>query len=121
MTNQYTSRLLFLFAMIIFNYYGLAQTVKGKIQNQKNEAIPFATIQIGEDYGVISNDEGNFSIVTSGFKASDSVTISCLGYEKLGMQLQEFSSQNYTLNERVNELSEVYITDRNLGVDSIMH
>ncbi len=121
MTNQYTPRLLFLFAMIIFNYYGLAQTVKGKIQNQKNEAIPFATIQIGEDYGVISNDEGNFSIVTSGFKASDSVTISCLGYEKLGMQLQEFSSQNYTLNERVNELSEVYITDRNLGVDSIMH
>ena len=98
-----------------------AQSINGKITNEKNEPIPFATVQIGTDYGVISNDEGNFSIVTTGFNPTDSVTISCLGYEKLGMQLQEFSSKKYIMNEMVNELSEVFITDRQLSIDSIMY
>ena len=120
MSKKQTTYLLLLFCLTIFtsNY---AQSVKGKILDSKSEPIPFATIQIGEDYGVISNDEGNFSIVTSKFKPSDSVTISCLGYEKLGLQVQEFSSKNYILNDAINELSEVYITNRKLGIDSIMY
>lgn len=112
---------LLLLGLFLLSHSGFAQTVKGKVLNTKNEPIPFATIQIGEDYGVISNDEGDFSIATSKFEPTDSVTISCLGYEKYGLELRDFSSRNYTLEDGVNELSEVYITDRDLGIDSIMH
>ncbi|MGB6268805.1 MAG: carboxypeptidase-like regulatory domain-containing protein, partial [Olleya sp.] len=86
--------LLFLIANIFSNY---AQNIKGKIVSDTSEPVPFATIQIGADYGVISNDEGNFSISTAGFQPSDSVTISCLGYEKIGLKLEEFTSQDFVL------------------------
>jgi len=121
MTNKHITTLFFTISCFCFCFVGHSQIVKGKITNGNSEPVPFATIQIGPDYGVISNDEGNFSIVTSNFKATDSVTISCLGYEKIGLQLKEFKSKDYILNDAVNELSEVYITDRKLGVDSIMY
>lgn len=120
MTIKNTNLLTIIVFTLTSTLAGLAQNVSGKILSVKSEPIPFATIQIGDNYGVISNDEGNFSIATVGFNPTDSVTISCLGYEKVGLQLQEFTSNDYVLNERINELSEVYLTDRKLGIDSIM-
>lgn len=110
------STCLFLISLSIFS-----QTVTGKILDTDNIPIPFATIQIGEDYGVISNDEGNFTILVSNFQPADSVYISCMGYEKIGLQIQNFESKEYTLIDQVNELSEVYVTDRKLGIDSILY
>lgn len=121
MLNKNLSPILLTSCIFCLTLSSIAQNIKGKILNEQSEPIAFATIQIGDDYGVISNDEGNFSIAVSNFKPTDSVTISCLGYEKLGFQLQEFTSQDYTLNDLVNELSEVYITDRKLDIDSIMY
>tara|TARA_R110002012_G_scaffold81945_1_gene207302 strand:- start:20009 stop:21490 length:1482 start_codon:yes stop_codon:yes gene_type:complete len=105
----------------LLSLVSFSQTVTGTILDDKNEPIPFATIQIGEDYGVISNDEGNFNIIVSGFQTTDSVYISCMGYEKKGLQIQEFQSKEYVLSDLVNELSEVYVTDRKLTVDSILY
>ncbi len=121
MFQKYTYSVILLFFLVATTFSSYGQQVKGKILSEKSEPIPFATIQIGENYGVISNDEGNFSIVTSGFKASDSVTISCLGFEKTGLVLKDFISKDYILKVQVNELSEVYLTDRKLSVDSIMY
>src|SRR5690606_970407 len=87
-------------------YSNFAQQVAGKVLTKTNEPIPFATIQIGPNYGVITNEEGSFSIETEGFKASDSVYISCLGFERKGLVLEEFSSKTYKLDEQVNELHE---------------
>ena len=97
-----------------------SQTISGKVLSSNNEAIPYATVQIGNNYGVITNEEGNFSIETKGFKSNDTVTVSCLGYEKSTLILQKFSSKDYILTEKVNELSEVYLTNRTLSIDSIM-
>ncbi len=97
-----------------------AQTVSGKVISTNNEEIPFATIQIGSNYGVISNEEGNFSIDTKGFTETDSVSISCLGFEKNEMLLKDFTSKEYVLNEKINELSEVVLNHESLSVDSIM-
>lgn len=102
-------------------YSNFAQQVAGKVLTKTNEPIPFATIQIGPNYGVITNEEGSFSIETEGFKASDSVYISCLGFERKGLVLEEFSSKIYKLDEQVNELHEVYVTNRPLTIDSIMY
>jgi len=99
---------------------GHSQTISGKVLSDNNEAIPYATVQIGNSYGVITNEEGNFSIDTKGFKSNDSVTVSCLGYEKNAFLLQEFTAREYFLSEKVNELSEVFLTNKPLSVDSIM-
>lgn len=103
-----------------FIFMGFAQQVSGKILTKANEPIPFATVQIGENYGVITNEEGNFSIATEGFKPTDSVHISCLGFEKSGLELKDFTSKEYKLAEQVNELHEVYLTNKPLTIDSIM-
>src|SRR5690606_38027133 len=110
--------ILCLFGSICSNF---AQQISGKVLTKTNEPIPFATIQIGENHAVITNEEGSFSIDTEGFKASDSVYISCMGFEKIGLELQEFSSKTYKLNEHVNELYEVYLTNKPLTIDSIMY
>lgn len=99
----------------------IAQQVSGKILTKSNEPIPFAAVVIGESHGVITNEEGSFSIETKGFKPTDSVYISCLGFEKLELQLQDFSSKAYKLDEQVNELHEVYLTNKPLTIDSIMY
>lgn len=112
--------LLFLLVVILFPISTQAQTVSGKVLSATNEEIPFATIQIGDDYGVISNEEGNFSIETKGFAETDSVTISSLGFEKNAFILKNFTSKDYVLNEKVNELSEVFLNHTALSVDSIM-
>ncbi|MBP93963.1 MAG: hypothetical protein CMC55_07595 [Flavobacteriaceae bacterium] len=116
-----TSHQLLSICFLLISLSCFSQTITGTILDDKNAPIPFAAIQIGEDYGVISNDEGNFNIRISGFKNTDSVYISCMGYEKIGLQVQEFESKEYVLNDFVNELSEVYVTDRKLGVDSILY
>lgn len=113
----------YLFLVLAFGFIStaIAQQVSGKVLTKTNEPIPFAAIVIGEDHGVITNEEGSFSIETEGFKPTDSVHISCLGFEKLGLQLQNFTSKTYNLNEQVNELHEVYLTNKPLTIDSIMY
>ncbi|MEO8935119.1 MAG: carboxypeptidase-like regulatory domain-containing protein [Xanthomarina sp.] len=112
-----------LLALLIFGMIstGFAQQVSGKVYTYTNEPIPYATVVIGENYGVITNEEGSFSIETEGFKLTDSVHISCLGFEKIDMQLQNFSSKTYKLNEQINELHELYLTNKPLTIDSIMY
>lgn len=113
--------LLFLVIGSINIHISQAQTVSGTITSNTNETVPFATIQIGNGYGVISNEEGNFSIDTKGFVATDSVTISCLGFEKNSFILENFTSKDYVLTEKVNELSEVFLNQTALSADSIMY
>ena len=112
---------LFLFIFICNSTLVVSQTVSGKVISKSNKAIPYATVQVGEQYGVISNEEGSFSIDTDGFNKKDSVTISCLGYEKLSFTLENFNSKDYVLNDKINELSEVLITNKSLSVDSILY
>jgi hypothetical protein len=109
----------FLF-VILFQLTTQAQTVSGKILSSTDEEIPFATIQIGSDYGVISNEEGDFSIDTEGFSATEIVVISCLGFENLTMDVKSFISNNYILKERMEELSEVFISNKKLTVEEIL-
>ncbi|MFD0862176.1 carboxypeptidase-like regulatory domain-containing protein [Sungkyunkwania multivorans] len=73
--------------------------------------IPYATIQIGPTNGVISNEEGNFTINTTA--EVKRVTISCLGYSTLEVSLQDIAQNNHTvpLYESVNELDEVVLSN----------
>lgn len=121
MSMKFKYLLFFISISAFYNQTTQAQTISGTITSNTKETVPFATIQIGNEYGVISNEEGNFSIDTKGFKETDSVTISCLGYEKNAFLLKDFTSKEYVLSEKINELSEVFLNHTALSVDSIMY
>lgn len=98
-----------------------AQNIKGKILNTSNSPIAHATIQIGDDFGTISNQEGSFSININNFKLKDSVYISCLGFEKLKLLIKDFTSKDYILKENVTKLPEVILTNTLVNVKSLLN
>ncbi len=98
-----------------------AQNISGRILEIEKNPIPFATIEINNKYGVITNEEGFFSIDITPFSPQDTVKISCLGYQKQILLLRDFTSKNYFLNIQVNELSEVILTNKaTLNATAIM-
>ena len=108
-------------AIICFNVltvYG--QNIKGKILDINKTPIPYATVQIGPNYGVVTNTDGAFSIDISAFDAEDSVEISCLGYKTILLKLKAFSKEIYFLEEHSNKLSEVFLSNKAISLDSIL-
>ncbi|HET8886477.1 MAG TPA: carboxypeptidase-like regulatory domain-containing protein [Salinimicrobium sp.] len=109
------------FFFLFISFYGFSQTVSGILKDEKTEkTIPYATVSIGENYGVITNDEGEFQINISGFNESDSLSFSSMGYEKHQIAIKDFNSETVYLKESLNELDNVYIIDRDLDPVEIM-
>lgn len=107
--------------LLLFSFYiGHTQTISGKVLDSEDKPLVYATIQITNDYGVLSNEEGQFSIDVDRFEKNDSVTISYLGYRKLKFELKEFQSTDYYLVEEVNALDEVVLFNKNLSVKEIL-
>ena len=110
-----------LLAILSFSFHFISsQNVEGKILDQSNFPISYATIQINTDFGVYSNDEGEFNIQTEQFKPTDSVTISYLGYKTLKFILKDFTSKDYVLEEDINELSEITVSNKIYSLDEIL-
>ncbi len=98
------------------------QTISAKlIDSLKQEPIPFATILIDEKTGVISNDKGEFNItINRKIKDTDSIFISCLGFEEKQFAIQNFTDSIISLNSKNIDLSEVFITNKNYTIDEIL-
>ena len=97
-----------------------SQTITGKIVDIDNNPIPYVTLQIGPNYGVITNEEGVFTLETDNFSDSDNVSISCLGYKSLEFQLSIFTKPTYVLEDSISELSEVFVTNKQLSIEEIL-
>jgi hypothetical protein len=83
--------------------------------------IAFATIQFNSKTGVISNDNGEFNItIKRAIKASDSLVISCLGYEEKSIALLGFDKPSIYLKSKTVDLSEVLVTNKNYTIDEIL-
>jgi len=100
----------------------MAQTYSSKLVDAKtNNGIPYATIQYGENQGVISNDEGRFSFyLNERTQLLDSVYISSMGYKKVGFALEHLKDSIIVVQPRAIELSGVYVFDEELDVDVII-
>lgn len=103
----------------VFVWFGsvsiTAQTLSGTIVDvETEETLAFANIIIGQDFAVITNDEGNFEIDISKFTAKDSVSVSYLGYKTQKFAIKDFSKDPIALEPEDNLLSEVFIIDKNL-------
>ncbi len=100
----------------------VAQTVSSRlIDGKTKKGIPYATVQYGENQGVITNEEGRFSFMLQKDSLSiDSIYISSLGYEKIGFTLEQLQDSVVVIAPKNIELSEVYLFDKELEVDDII-
>jgi hypothetical protein len=101
---------------VIFSQNITARLIDKNTQNP----IPFAAIKTAEFDGVISNEEGYFTLIED--KDKNEITISCLGYNNKTLTIQEIKSLNFliTLEESINELNTVYVSNKRPNADSIM-
>ncbi|PWH81513.1 hypothetical protein DIS18_14625 [Algibacter marinivivus] len=103
-------------------FYIDAQNITAKLVD-KNTGVPiqYASIKTGKYSGVISNEEGYFTINTEN-ETLKTISVSCLGYQNKELSLEDIKTLNFIikLDEAINELGEVYISNKNPNADSII-
>ncbi|MBW1294003.1 carboxypeptidase-like regulatory domain-containing protein [Aquimarina litoralis] len=100
-----------------------AQTIRSKVVDKKtNQPIPYATIQIGENEGVVTNEEGSFNITLDDIQAKkiDSIYISSMGYATVGVSVQSITDSIIYIEPKAIELKSVFISNKNLEIDDII-
>jgi len=71
-----------------------AQVLKSQIVDaHSQEPIGYATVQLSANYGVITNQEGYFSLLQKDFSDATLVQISHIGYEEIKITIKELASQ----------------------------
>ncbi len=105
--------LILLFICFQFNEIFAQEFINGKIFNSEtNETIPFVAIQLKTSkMGVISNSNGDFRLSLNTDFQSDSVVISCIGYNHKSIaysDLQLDKVNNVYLIPAVYEIKEVF-------------
>jgi len=112
-----------LFCTLLFTnqFISHAQNVSATVlEASTNDPVPFVTVQLGKNYGVITNSEGVFEINTARFTPTDSLVFSFMGYERLALALKDFKGEAVLLKEAVNTLGQVYLLDKKLNPLSIL-
>ena len=106
--------------LTFFNVY--AQNITAKLVDSKTGSpIQYASIKTSKYRGVISNEEGYFTINTED-PTLETITISCLGYQNKTISIHKISTLNFTIKmeEAINQLGEVYISNKTPNADSII-
>lgn len=111
----------FTFAFLFGTCFSFAQSISGTLIDKKtNETIPFATVQIGEDYGVVTNQEGDFNINIANFQPTDSLVFSFMGYDRKAIAIKDFEDGKVYLEKNVEQLDEVLLMNRELTAMEVM-
>lgn len=114
---------LFLFVVLIsfLDLNGQSTFSSRVLDATTNQPIPYATVQFNSKNGVITNDNGDYSITISRvIRATDSLIISCLGYEKQSVPLLNYKNDVTLLNPKVVDLEEVLLTNKKYTIDEIL-
>ncbi len=106
---------------VLISYFGYSQSLTAKLIDTSNNPIPFATIETAKNKGVISNDEGVFTINLKDV-SNNSIEINCLGFSTKKITIKEISANNniIILEEHINELNQVYISNTKPNADEII-
>jgi hypothetical protein len=86
--------------------------IKGIIVDENHQPIPYATVQIKNKKGTISDNKGKFDIEINRLKNNLVVEISCLGFETKIINLNKYSNANLgviQLKAKSQELKEVVV------------
>lgn len=100
----------------------VAQTVSATLVDSKTqEPIPFATIELSKNRGVISNEEGVFTINPEQLKyVKDSVYISSMGYERKGIWLASLTEDVIQMSPKSFELKGVFLSSDPLSAEEVI-
>jgi hypothetical protein len=99
-----------IFAILAVNLI-FGQSLTARIIDNNNNPIPFATIQTGEYTGVITNEEGFFTVNLEDV-ASNDLNFSCLGFTSKTMLVKDIKANNniIVLEEFIDELGKVFLS-----------
>ena len=114
--QTYLSIFIFLITTVLFG-----QSLTAKVVDSNNNPIPFATVQTDENSGVITNEEGFFTIDLEDV-ASNEITLSCLGFASRSISIEAIKNNNniIVLEEFIDELSKVFLSNSKPNVDDII-
>ncbi|MEL4307816.1 carboxypeptidase-like regulatory domain-containing protein [Joostella sp. CR20] len=118
MKHLYFFLFCYLSSMSLFSQH----TFEGKIiDSVSKEPIPFATVSLNNENGVISTETGDFVLnVDQDFKPTDSIFISCLGFKEKHFSALNFSAEVIALEVNEIELDEVIVLNKTYTVDEII-
>jgi hypothetical protein len=115
-------RTLFIFLILTLGINQLrSQQLTATVVDADTRApIPFATVVTGEHSGLITNEEGVFSITEKQLaRIKDSIIISSMGYEKVGLW-QPKGETTISLTPKTFELAQVFINANPLGAEEVI-
>ncbi len=118
---NFTKYVLLFVIVITTQTYSTAQTLTSKVLDSTTQnPIPYANIILNKK-GVITNEEGRFSfILDKNIKETDSLFISCMGFESVGKPLSEFTGTTIYLKPLAIELKPVIVTNKQYSADEII-
>ena len=99
-----------------------AQTFSAKLVDGKTqESIPFATVELSKNRGVVTNEDGIFTINEDQMRyVKDSVYISSMGYERKGIWIATFTDSIVRLAPKSFELKGVFLTSNPLSAKEVI-
>lgn len=98
-----------------------AQNLSSKVVDSLTQKpIPYVTVLLNQK-GTITNEEGQFTfLLDQQIKPTDSLFLSCMGYESLGKPIAAFTEKVIYLKPKVIELREVIVSNKNYTANEIM-
>lgn len=112
---------LFLLFTVFFTFNLQSQNLSAKILDSTNRSpVPYATVLLNKK-GVITNEDGQFNFpLDEKIQPTDTLFISCIGYESLAKPISEFTETVIYLSAKAIELREVIVSNKNYSADEIM-
>ncbi|WP_417444875.1 carboxypeptidase-like regulatory domain-containing protein [Joostella sp.] len=112
----------FFFCLIALHNLFSQEAITAKVVDAKTqEPIPFVTISYNDKNGVISSDTGDFTLyIDEVVSETDSLFISCLGYNEVRYGANDFSDKIIQLETKEIELDEIVLLNKNYSVEEIL-
>jgi len=107
---------------ILIGHLGLGQTFSAKIVDETTGSpIAYASVQLSESYGVISDENGIFTFVLQKkLSTKDPITVSALGYKTKLFSIANGTSNLIALTPEPVALQEIVLSNVTLSADDII-
>lgn len=113
--------------LLLLPMMGYAQIEKFKIVDEQNQYVPFANVYVKSSaYGTMSDEKGNLSLDLSKVKSTDTIQISCIGFEDqflikskllaLPNNTIKLTATDYTLSEMEVSAERTKFRKRKVGI-----
>lgn len=113
-----------LYIVLIFSslFTNAQESIHAKLLDSvSKQPIPYATISVNDNSGVITNENGDFLLYLSKKSSeNDSLKIRCLGYETKQFLIKKFQDSIILLGQKTIELEEILVSNKNYSTEEII-